>query len=213
MSVDFDNWRSKHILDAVEEWAAGKWMLIRETGIVWVGGECGKTPEEAVIKSNGRLDGLLVPISADADSMVRLTKEYFWNRVRLIGVEVKINRSDFMRGMKSGQFERYDAALGGLYVATPLGVCKSSELPKGVGHLVVTTKRRTAVACMRRPELRTATYDPDVPWRLLFYCAKQMRNQQVEESRKYDRITERFGRQFGAKLAALVDEMRAGEAR
>lgn len=195
------SYAAKCVLDAVEAWARPCNYLIRETGIVFVG------KVENGQARNGRLDGLLVPIDGRATTMKSLTEEYFWNRCCLVGVEVKVSRSDFLHGLKRGQYEQYRSSLGGLYVATPKGICKTSEIPAGIGHLVVLNGRNERAVCARRPQLKVIQYDPDVPWRILFHVAAALAHENAERRQQYERSMDHVGRSLGSKLFALVEQM------
>ncbi len=165
------------MLEAVEKWADG-YMMLRETGIA----------------VNGRVDALLVPIGRAAHCMKRLSGP-FWKRPRLVGVEIKTNRGDFIRGSKNQQYERYAETLGGLYVATLRGVCQTSELPAGVGHLVVymAPTRCWKTVCRRHPEYREVAMAPDTPWRILFEVIYANERVEDENDRRQDRIDEKLG--------------------
>ena len=126
---------ASEILDAIDRDYGGHYMIIRETSIL--------------CNISGRMDALLVPWSSKADCMLRNTGEWFWDRPRLIAIEVKVNRADFLKGLREGQYERYDNQVSGLYLAVPRPddpvkkyreqdrVCKLREIPKGVGLITV----------------------------------------------------------------------------
>ncbi len=164
------------MLDAVDRWATGYWML-RETGIPF--------------PHAGRIDALLIPCSYEAGCMKKNTKDWFFDRVRLLGVEVKRTREDFNRGLRTGQYEKYDEFLSGLYVATPKGLIKSGELPDGVGHLVCRwsprdrTRRKRwyfnpegvsqicRCTCRKAPMIKDKLPEHYVAWRLMFELYRQ----------------------------------------
>lgn len=119
------------MLDAVEAWAEGVEMF-REMGIIGGG------------ISNRRLDAVLVPVSTAAHCLAR------GDKFGLIGVEIKRTRSDFLKGLRESkpsvstgwkpglsQFEEYRVQLLGLYIVTLKGACKPSEIPDGLGDLVI----------------------------------------------------------------------------
>ncbi len=130
------------ILDAIDDAYGGHYMMIRETGIL-----CEADPANA--KGIGRMDALLVPWSSQADCMLQNTDKWFWDRPRLIAIEVKVNRADFLKGLREGQYERYANQVSGLYLAVPRPdhpvrkyreqdrVCKLKEVPKSVGLITV----------------------------------------------------------------------------
>ena len=176
-------------LDAVERWADGC-MLLREIGLV----------------ENGRIDGALVPLSIDSPGVknnpMRKTGRPFWDRMGLLGVEVKLHRSDFLRGLKEKQFERYAPSFIGLYICTTLDVCKPSEIPREYGHLVVTWsdeterdsyKRIPVCVCKRHPQFKAVELDHETMWRVLWRSGEEMRKRAAEAEAKYARATARVG--------------------
>ncbi|MCE5277174.1 MAG: hypothetical protein ABFD92_16725 [Planctomycetaceae bacterium] len=164
------NW----MLDAIERWAEGYW-LVRETGIVDV---------------EGRLDGLLVPTSGEAHCM-KHQGGWFWDRIRLVGVECKCSRPDFLRGLREGQFQRYAASLSGLYIATSVGVCSPSEIPPGTGHLEYrNTTGGPRCVCRRHPVYQDRCWTADVPWRLLFDLRQKQIHDLRAEHARYDKALE-----------------------
>lgn len=189
------------MLDAVERWATGYW-LIRETGIVDVG---------------GRLDGLLVPMNRDASCMESSRrvgvpqKLRFFARPVLLGVEVKVTRADFLRGLREGQYDRYAEKLGGLYVAVPRGACRVAELPDGVGLLVAGRDfcdPRFTVVCRRNPTLRYVEMGQETFWRLLFtrdeeHCATLRRAEARVEA-----LARKIGRGVGNAVSRMFAEQR-----
>lgn len=140
------------MLDAVEAWAEGVEMF-REIGIIEGG------------VSKGRMDAVLLPVSTDAHCLSK------GDKFGLIGVEVKRTRSDFLKGaslvpprrrlhgaqdaMLPSQFDRYRQQLLGLYIVTLKGVCKPSEIPDGLGDLVIekveSTPPEYRCFCRRHP--------------------------------------------------------------
>lgn len=161
--------KAPQVLDAIDTWARGM-VVIREF--------------EGLGQSVGRLDAVLIPVSPVADCMqgskwphtqhiygdITITRDKpFWDRPCVIGIEVKVSRSDFLAGQRNGQYERYQAGVSGLYVAAPANVCKTTELPNGVGRLMVkATHGRVSVTCKRHPKYKDVELDPSVPWRLMF---------------------------------------------
>lgn len=145
------------VLDAVEQWA--EWFeLLRETGAL----RC------------GRLDGVLVPDSWNARTPPGL-----------IGVEVKLSRSDFLCGLKKEQYTRYESHVNALYVATPRGICKTSEIPTSCGHLVCTERHGYGLVCVckRKPKWRDAEIDHETLWRVIWDLFDQ-KNRNVRKMRE-----------------------------
>lgn len=145
------------VLDAIDEWARGM-VVVREF--------------EGIDGHIGRLDAVLIPVLPIADCMQcakRPDRMPFWDRPCIIGVEVKVTRADFLCGLRKGQYERYQSGVSGLYVAAPVDVCKTTELPSGVGRFVPKlVNGAVRVSCKRHPQYKDVTYDPSVPWRLMF---------------------------------------------
>lgn len=164
----------KWYLEVVEAWAEGYWM-IQETGIV--------TPRR-------RLDALLVPVTGEARCMKRF-RGSFWKRVRLLGVEVKISRQDFLKGLKSGQFDHYDKHVSGLYVVVPMdeNVGKMSELPPNVGFIEIEKsgpRAKWICHCRRHPKFKDIEFTYDVPWRLLFQIREEYQQAVRDLKARYD---------------------------
>jgi len=179
-----DRW----ILDVVETWLDGYWM-IRETGIIDV----------------GRLDALLVPVSQMAHCMRKL-RGHFWDRIRLVGIEIKTSRADFQSGLRKCQYDRYNEKVSGLYIATLRGVCKTKEIPQGVGHLVLfkQKERRWRCVCKRHPSYADVEIDADVPWRLLFEYRTQVSEQECEHYAKVRDIRRRIGDIAASRIFAPI---------
>ena len=195
---------ARWVLDAVEEWATGC-RLVRETEI-GMGPGC-------------RIDGLLVPVGHRAFCMQApfgrcepASSRAFFDRPRLIGVEVKVDRSDFLNGLKRVQFTTYrdDSQLAGLYVATPKGLIRTKELPDGVGHLVIreapprNRRRQFTAVCRRRPELSDVTPDAETAWRLLFKLTEASQRHVVEANTRVRDIETRMGHILGKRIMGAV---------
>lgn len=164
-------------LDVLEPWAEGYWM-IRESGIA--------TPKM-------RLDALLVPVSQDAHCMKKI-RGPFWKRPRLVGMEIKLSRNDFQRGLKKDQFAKYDSMVTGFYIVVPEGdnVCKMSEVPARFGFIEINNRGHRGgwtLRCRRHPHY----VDPDLPieiaWRLMFQVRDEM-NLAAKNAR--DRYLQRY---------------------
>lgn len=195
------------MLDAVERWCDGMglWML-RET-------------EVGVV---GRIDALLVPVGFDAPCLGRRKRGGWTSKVVLTGVEIKANRADFDRGLKEGQFDRYAATLGGLYVATGLWAA-TRELPAGVGHMQVyehaahVARARSGrrdrepyefgarLRCVvkRHPRWTDAELDNETAWRVLYRIAKTAADRRAELDQRFNAHTDKLGRRFGHVLADI----------
>lgn len=183
-----DPWRAGQVLDGVERWAFG-WTLLREIKI----------------ESLSRLDGLLLPTSKESPMMKR-TDRYFWDRAGIVGVEVKVDRSDFLDSLKNGQLDRYDAQLSGMYLATPRGVCKTSEVPPNIGHLVVAFKKdlEPVAICRRNPKFHDCDFDPQVFWRVLFRLMKEMRDRENKRKQWYRDKMEMVGKIASSKVFNVI---------
>ncbi len=191
---------AKEILDAIDKDYGGHYMMIRETSIL--------------CDFSGRMDALLVPWSSGADCMLRNTGEWFWDRPRLIAIEVKVNRADFLKGLREGQYERYTNQVSGLFLAVPRPdhpmkryrdeerVCKLKEVPRGVG-LITVERYGTGIHCARRPILKDVEFERDVPWRLLFAAREYLGNERREHWAAEEKMNKRIGRAVARAVAKL----------
>jgi len=168
-------------LNAVEQWADNCYLL-RETGQV---------------VPNGRLDGLLIPLSWEA-------------RVPggIHGIEVKVSRADFLRGLRDGQFEKYDPHVASLWLAAPRDVCKTSEIPKNVGHLIVAKRDGEGLVCVCK---RRATIKPgashDVPIGVVWSILMKERAANREALEKSRRGCRKFGEIAADKVRRSIQEI------
>lgn len=197
------------IMDAVEAWASD------QLGEYWLW-------RESVAAVEGRIDGLLIPASYQA-SIFKKRSGHWLDKAAVVGVEAKANRADFLRGLREGQFDRYtntSSALGGLYLATTRAV-KTSEVPPGIGHLVVYdppgepkfyndgSRRDTSTGwrcvCRRSPQYRDTTMDPELMWRIVFYAIGKMRAARIEAREELRRVKERIGTVAERKIMAVLD--------
>lgn len=185
---------AKQILDAVDHWAFGAHM-IREIEIF--GPDC---------KAAGRVDGLLMTLSPWEAPWSKSLRRWAWSAARLVGVEVKVSRNDFKKGLESGQFNRYADVLGSLYVATPKDLVKTSEIPKRFGHLVVRhVKGGWRASCRRHPVFEEQEVAPELIWKLVHRLHKSHMEELGEIRDRNKRVYERLGDRFGAALRALED--------
>lgn len=186
------HWFANRVLDSVEIWA-DKYWLTRET--------------ECFVK--GRIDGLLIPTAFDAHC-VKSIQGHYASSVRVLGVEVKVSRSDFQNGMKNGQYDRYNDCLGGLYIATPTDVCKTAEIPKHIGHLQI-DRRPTPWRCIckRHPEYRDAQFTPEQIWQLFFRFVMHQNDELREQREHYEECLKRVGKIAGDRVFTKVQELGA----
>lgn len=188
-SIWRDHCRAKDILNAVERWAIDYWMG-RETG--------------CVLKGKGRLDAFLVPSSERCTSVIKN------GRFGIIGVEVKVTRSDFQKGLNTGQYDRYyeDTGISGLFLATPKGLVKTSEIPKHIGHIVVNTSKPRrgdwTASCRRNPTFKTDDTPSDVLWRLLMFMQYDMRAKNREMQYEYGEKLNRIGDLVGSEVFSAI---------
>lgn len=186
-------WTAEQCLDAMDRWASGCWMT-----------------REFTFRGAGRVDGLIVPISAHAHCMKNLVGEWFWDRPRLVAVEVKVDRSDFLRGLEGGQFKRYAETFAGLLVVTPAKLCKTSELPAGVGHCVVRgtdAPEGFIASCKRWPTYRDVEMPADMPWRLLFKLAEEFRVRRWNDKMKHEALLHGLGKMAGQRIWRQLKEI------
>lgn len=169
------------VLDGVETWSFSSGaFLLRETGVI----------------RDGRLDGLLFPTSWDANLPAGL-----W------GVEVKVSRSDFQRGLREGQFEKYSKQITGLYLATGHDVCKTSEVPKGVGHLIVTRTGAGLICSCRRKAREVnplATLDPLIVYRCIVDLVDQERKIRRQWQKDLCKAQQRINDKGSEIIASLL---------
>ncbi len=163
-------------LDAVELWARDRMaVLLRETGQV---------------VADRRLDGLLIPAGFGAQVPIGLT-----------GIEVKVHRGDFLRGLNGGQYDAYIQGLNALYIATPRGEVKTSEIPLKFGHLVVGNRQgldHPVCVCRRRAPWHDFTPDQKTLWQILFGYLNQVALEKQAEHEKLYRLRRNIG-EIGAK--------------
>ena len=170
---------ARTVLNHVEKWASGYWM-IRETGLCF--------------PDSRRIDALLVPVGQNAHCLKTLRCSYF-DRSCLVGVEVKVSRSDFLKGLNSGQFEGYDEHLAGMYVAGPRGVFKANEVPAGIGVLTLRHQsRETRITCQRHPKYTDARTDTEQLWRIFHKLWDSFIQEQNRRETEYRRGQEKIGR-------------------
>jgi len=188
------NFIATWVLDAVEAWVDG-YSMLRETG--------------ALFEDSSRIDALLVPVSREAHCMKDSDKSFF-ERPRFVGIEVKVSRSDFLAGVRKGQFEKYQAKVSGLYVAVTKDVCKTSELPDGVGHIICLEKPKSrfmSCVCKRHPKYSDVDTSPDLPWRCLFRLAEQYQRQVAEHEQEFKRAIKAIGQEAAGSIFANIEKM------
>jgi len=184
------SWQADRILDAVEQWAYEDYTLFRET--------------QAGVLIGSRIDGLLVPISFKTQRAKPTRWGGPWtDTMRLIGVEVKASRADFLAGLRKGQFERYEKTLGGLYIATEKGQVKTAEVPASCGHLVTWGWRRCV--CRRRPVLREAHLSEASCWQLLMLMAAARREELGKLWKRQELAFEKLGRRASVMFSAAFE--------
>lgn len=172
---------AKSVLDGVERWALG-FLMLREIGLI----------------PDGRLDAVMVPLSYDATVMQGKTNQStknYWERCGLVGIEVKVKRGDFLAGLRREQFQHYDQYLTGLYVATPPEVCKTSEIPKGIGHLIVGHRHGYGKVCIcrRHPVFKQIELQQEMIWKVLFRCFREFQERENQLQQDYTEKMDRVG--------------------
>lgn len=73
------------------------------------------------------------------------------------GFEVKVSRSDFAKGVDSGQLQKYRRAVDRLTVAVPNGLVRKEEVPPGIGLLTVSDGGRWQTVVRPDPGQREDT--------------------------------------------------------
>ena len=186
------------ILDAVKKWAEGYWLL-REFDL---------SPS-----ANGRIDAILVPVQYGAsilNSWKRNDPKSWWNRHGLVGVEVKTNRADYLRGIRENQFNKYSNVLSGIYLAAPKGIVKTSELPEGVGHLVETENWVSGkgvihkVHCARHPQFHQTELPNELLWKIINRQQTELRSLKQEFWKVTKDYKERMGRLAETKFFSML---------
>lgn len=177
---------AEHALDAVQRWATSCYLL-RET---------------AALVGHGRLDGVLVPSRWDAPMGARLA-----------GIEVKLSRGDFLRGLRSKQFEKYAGQVSGLYIVATVDACKTREIPDAFGHLVVGLRSGEGGAvcvCRRHPQWAPVALDEGTMWAILFdLCDQNKREveaQKAEIQKKYEHACSRIVERVMRAISKIKDE-------
>lgn len=187
----------KCALDAVERWVGDHGILFREFG-----GLIG--PQYT---SSGRIDAIVVPTGRGFPSIKQQTDIHFWARFGLVGVEAKLNRPDFLTGLRSGQYDRYAKTLTGLYIATPRTICTTSEIPAPIGHLIVAHRRDYGplAVCRRHPKWNeSAQIEPELLWRIVLRVADEYRQKREEDRWERHEFDQRFGKQLGRLLYSPI---------
>jgi len=162
---------------------------------------------ETIIAVHGRIDGVLVPTWFDAP-VARGQRGGWTDKLGLLGVEVKASRADFLRGLREGQFERYDRTLAGLYVATSRAV-RTSEVPAGIGHLVCYQTPSgggsdVRCVCRRHVTVREWEMDTHTMWRLVFFAVKRARTAEIAARQRCRNTIEKIGRIAERQVVAAL---------
>lgn len=153
--------------------------------------------------------GLLLMLTGSVIALIRNLPGQIWE----VGVEVKVERSDFLSGLNGGQFSRYDKDLCGLYIAGPANVVKAKEVPPqyGVLHVGSTGQDKAEhIVCSRHPTWKPMEpLTADKAWRIIWAIAKQMRSdQRNHESRALaveHKIKGHAGRAIWSALKSIGD--------
>lgn len=180
------HWQAEMMLKALKLWAYPKWWLLNETS--------------ASVK--GRIDSLLVPSSLDSAWIDKDTSKCWTNRCHLIGVEIKTNRADFIRGLEEKQFDRYAETLPALFVLTSREI-KTKEVPKQCGHLIFWDYDR--IVCRRNPQIKNIPLTEDTAWRIILAMGAEYREALNKEQAKIDRASEKVGHRFRKLFSEAMD--------
>lgn len=174
------NWQLGRCLDDLERWAheRGYWM-IRETESIGV----------------GRIDALLVPVSFEA----HVVKRGKFNG--LVGVEVKLRRPDFLRGLREGQFARYAEKVNGLFLLAAEGIARASEIDRRFGFMVWNGDK---VRCARHPTYTKEEPDAEIAWRLLSTIRVEFEQRLRRMEREYESKMERAGHLIAGRVMSAV---------
>lgn len=188
-------------LDAVQKWAQ-KMILIRETSAIF---------NDAAYKQGGRIDGLLIPGSWTAPSYKALGFKQ-----GIVGVEIKLRRADFLRGLAEGQFEKYAERLCALYICTRRRACKTSEIPEEYGHLVVAQRPGYGLVCVcrRAPRWKQCDLTQTTMYKILwavFNETDRIRKEHLEEAEAlHERIKKTGAAIIGRLMRKELKEIKNG---
>ena len=156
-------------------------LMIRETSAMTARGTW---------TSPRRMDAILIPIA---------WRNTAYNNLKfkqgIIGLEVKVTRQDFLNGLKSGQYEKYDKEVCGMYLVASKRVCKTSEIPDGMGHLLVGHRPGygNVCICKRRPKWKEVELRQESMWRIIFTMTSYLRDKRREEWEKMYEIEQKIG--------------------
>jgi len=153
--------------------------------------------------ADGRLDLLLVPMSMDAPIFKKLIDQGHWtNRLGLVGVEIKISKADFQKGL-SEQFERYGKSLSGLYIAGPPHIVVAAQVPRKFGVLAIghgLHEQGWRVACRRHPEFKPCPASVQDLWRVMW----KIKAIHQDRLRKIEEEKEEFLAEFREKAGKII---------
>jgi hypothetical protein len=207
--------RSESVLNAVDRWASGCYML-RELELL-VSSEEEQAPpaydkarKAHQAHSAGRLDALLLPFAPWDTPFARKIGGWAYNVARLIGIEVKVDRSDFNNGLKKQQFERYGAGVSALYIATPAGLVKTPEVPEAFGHLVITEgdhdhqQERFRCVCKRHPQFTENQPPPQMFWKLISMITKNHHARERELELRWTKARKEIGKAGAEAISAAL---------
>jgi len=176
----------------------------------WCGGTAFVLTEIGGLEEGRRIDAILVPCSKEhpifkANPTNRL---YFWDRPGLIGVEIKLSRSDFLRGLKNNQYLSYAENFAGVYVAAPRDAAKTSEIPAEIGHLIIANRPEYGplAVCRRHPKWRSnPMVTGDLFWKIIFRLNDAQREDHYELGRQKGRLEERIGALVARAIFAIAE--------
>ncbi len=188
---------SSDVLDAVEAWARPGARLLREVELI------GNDRSEAEVGVHGRADGLLVPV-VPWECGWRPKRGWCWDGCSLAGVEVKISRGDFRKGLETGQFDRYRRVLGALFVAVPrwLACDVLRDLPAGVSLIV--TEPCEIARCVRQAKATPTTVSPQMFWKVLHLLDAESRVREHAADRAKVDILDRVGHHASAAIRGAL---------
>lgn len=185
---------SESVLCAVQAWAGG----------------CTVLREFTLHDRGSRIDAVIVPDTPggvfDMTAKARKWGDFWDTRQGLIGVEIKVSRSDFLAGLKKGQFERYNGLLAGVFIATTLDVCKTAEIPPELGHLLCYHDENGLVCvCRRKPKFSAVELPNELLWKVLHRQKEAFREERHRHQCEILRIREAAG----ARVAQIVGKLLA----
>lgn len=203
------------VLDAVERWASGCYMLREiELLVEAVDQQATRDAEQSHrVHSAGRLDSLLVPFKPWEAPFARKIGGWAWNTCRLVGIEVKVDRADLMAGLRKNQLGRYAEGVSAVYLATPKGLVKTSDVPARFGHLEIYKGDSSSgqpmyrCVCKRHAEFSDQQPAPQMFWKLLSMITSNHHARERELEGRWNKARKKIGVAASRAIAAALGQL------